>query len=120
MKGLLLINAYPNGEKFYRQADLIAQELIKIGVEADVRRNGEVYAMIEGDGAKTRLGDEYDFVVYLDKDKYLGKALERSGLRLFNSARSATHSGERQSGRVATDNPMTSGSARASSKSCLR
>ncbi len=88
MKGLIVINAYPNGVKFIRQAERIAQELRALGVETDILRNGEVFAYISSDG-KTELFPQkpYDFAVYLDKDKYLGELLERKGLRLFNSAR---------------------------------
>lgn len=87
MKGLIIINAYPNGEKFIRQAERIATELRALGCETDVVKNGEVFAVIDEDGnASVRLEKEYAFAVYLDKDKYLGKALEQQGLRLFNSA----------------------------------
>jgi ribosomal protein S6--L-glutamate ligase/gamma-F420-2:alpha-L-glutamate ligase len=87
MKGLIIINAYPNGAKFYRQAERIAEELRALGCETDVKRNGEVYALIDEDGKiDARLGDQYDFAIYLDKDKYLGKALEASGMKLYNSA----------------------------------
>ena len=87
MKGFILINAYPNGEKFYRQSARIADELRQLGVQMDVLKNGEVGAWIDEDGqALNDLKDKYDFAIYLDKDKYIGKLLEKSGLRLFNSA----------------------------------
>lgn len=87
MKGFIVMNAYPNGGKFYRQAERIAQELIELGVETDVFKNGQISAWItEAGEVRTSLQKEYDFCVYLDKDKYLGELLQRSGLRLFNSA----------------------------------
>ncbi len=87
MRGLVLINGYPNGEKFYKQGNRIAEELRLFGIETDVRRNGEIYAKISADGSvQTNAAKQYAFVVYLDKDKYLGKMLEAAGLRLFNSA----------------------------------
>jgi len=88
LKGLIVINAYPNGEKFYTQARRIAQELQGLGCPTDVKRNGEVFALLNerGDVAHS-LQDEYAFIVYLDKDKYLGQALESCGYRLFNSAK---------------------------------
>lgn len=89
MRGLIVINGYPNGAKFYRQAERIAEELLNLGVAVDVMRNGEVYAWMTAEGKpKLSLTEKYDFCVYLDKDKYLGELLEKSGLRLFNSARS--------------------------------
>ena len=88
MKGLIVINAYPNGEKFYTQARRIAQELQGLGCPTDVKRNGEVFALLnEGGDVAHSLQDEYAFIVYLDKDKYLGQALESCGYRLFNSAK---------------------------------
>lgn len=87
MQGLIIINGYPRNEKFYRQAERIAEELRLLGVETDVRRNGEITATIERTGDVTTFtGKEYDFAVYLDKDKYLGRMLEKRGLKLFNSA----------------------------------
>ena len=87
MKGLIVINAYPNGAKFYRQAERIAEELCALGYETDVKRNGEIYAILdEQGGVSLSFAEKYDFAIYLDKDKYLSKALEASGLRLYNSA----------------------------------
>ncbi|MBQ8295514.1 MAG: RimK family alpha-L-glutamate ligase [Clostridia bacterium] len=87
MKGVIIINAYPNGEKFLRQGERIAEELHALGVEADVLKNGEATATVDERGqARARLPKPYNFVVYLDKDKYLGRMLEKSGYRLFNSA----------------------------------
>ncbi|MBQ8429760.1 MAG: RimK family alpha-L-glutamate ligase [Clostridia bacterium] len=86
MQGLIIINAYPNGEKFIRQGDRIAQELHALGTPTDVLRNGEIYASICDGEVEIQLPKKYDFIVYLDKDKYLGKALEQKGFRLFNSA----------------------------------
>lgn len=89
MKGLIIINGYPNGEKFIRQGNRIAEELCLLGVPTSVVKNGEVCAAINGDGSvKANLEKEYAFAVYLDKDKYLGRMLEACGLRLFNSASS--------------------------------
>jgi len=87
MRGLIIINAYPNGEKFYRQANRIAEELQKLGVETDVLKNGELAITIQSNGnVACETAKNYDFAVYLDKDKYLGELLEKSGLRLFNRA----------------------------------
>jgi ribosomal protein S6--L-glutamate ligase/gamma-F420-2:alpha-L-glutamate ligase len=87
MKGLVIINAYPRGEKFYKQGNRIAEELRALGIETDVLKNGEVHAWIEKDGnIQSDIASEYDFAVYLDKDKYLGKMLEKKGMRLFNPA----------------------------------
>ena len=64
MQGLILINAYPNGEKFIRQGERIAQELRALGVPTDVLRNGEVYATIYNGEIDVKLPKKYDFIVY--------------------------------------------------------
>lgn len=88
MRGLVIINGYPNGEKFLIQGKRIQNALLDLGVETDLMKNGEVFALVEKDGsAKALLPKKYDFAVYLDKDKYLGRLLETAGLRLFNSAK---------------------------------
>ena len=83
MKGLIIMNAYPNGEKFYRQSRRLAEELKRAGAETEIRLNGGIEATIRTDGAADCIGG-FDFAVYLDKDKYLGRMLELAGLRLFN------------------------------------
>ena len=85
MKGLIVMNAYPNGEKFYRQSRRIAEEFKGIGIEAEIRRTSEIDAAIRFDG-RAEVSGGFDFAVYLDKDKYLGRILEKAGMRLFNSS----------------------------------
>ena len=87
MRGVVIINGYPNGEKFYRQGERIAKALQDCGLQTDVLKNGEVYAVMQEDGTMCEnILKKYDFAVYLDKDKYLSRGLELQGLRLFNSA----------------------------------
>ena len=88
MQGLIIINAYPNGEKFIRQGERIAQELCALDAPTDILRNGEVFTVLNDGKIDIKTQKNYDFIVYLDKDKYLGKALEQKGFRLFNSASS--------------------------------
>ena len=87
MRGLIVINGYPNGGKFYKQAEYIRDALKKMGLETEIRKNGEIFALLTADGGvKSNFLQKYSFAVYLDKDKYLGKLLERAGIRLFNRA----------------------------------
>lgn len=87
MRSLIIINGYPSAEKFLLQGKKIQSALEKMGVETDLKKNGEVYALLKENGEIDSLAKNYDFVVYLDKDKYLPYMLEKMGLRLFNSAR---------------------------------
>lgn len=85
MQGIVIINGYPNGEKFIRQGQRIADELCALGVPTKLVQNGEIWAAIDGKHISSNF-QAYKFAVYLDKDKYLGQALEKCGLRLFNPA----------------------------------
>ncbi len=87
MKGLVIINGYPAGEKFLRQGERIAAELTRLGAPTTVVKNGDVYALLERKGkASCPAIRGYDFAVYLDKDKYLGRAIEQA-VPLFNCAK---------------------------------
>ena len=88
MRGLVLINGYPYAKKFFQQGMRIVEALLAEGIETELAQNGEVSACIQENGCvEGLLAKQYDFVVYLDKDKYLGRMLEQAGLRLFNSAK---------------------------------
>lgn len=84
MKGLILVNAYTGSDHELNQPRRIREELAGLGVPCDLRRNDFVPAYYDG-GVRSRVG-EYDFCVYLDKDKYASRLLEKAGLRLFNRA----------------------------------
>lgn len=88
MRGAIIINGYPTEKKFFTQGEKIQKALHMLGVETDLVKNGDVYAIMQENG-EVRIDkfSTYDFVVYLDKDKYLGVMLEQAGLRLFNRAR---------------------------------
>ncbi len=86
MRGVIMINGYPTEKKFYTQAEKLRDALRGLGVQTDIIKNGDAYALIDG-GVRTNLSEQYAFAVYLDKDKYLGYLLEQTGLRLFNSAK---------------------------------
>lgn len=84
MKGIVLLNAYTKSAGANRQASRIAEELNALGVQTEMRLNGAFDADIFS--SRVRLAQKPDFVVYLDKDKYLSRLWEKEGLRLFNSA----------------------------------
>ncbi len=86
MKGYIVVNAYPKAEKFLRQAQRIQEELVALGVQARVVKNGSFSAWVETDCKACAELLDCDFAVYLDKDKYTGRILEQKGLRLFNRA----------------------------------
>lgn len=84
MKALIVINAYIKNKSQISQADRIGQELKALGVDVQIKKNVNLAGIENGFVSVT---DEYDFCVFLDKDKVAARLLEKSGLRLFNSAR---------------------------------
>ncbi len=73
-QGLILINAYTQSEAELNQPKRLREELARLGVLVNIVRNGP--SALEAEG---------DFCVFLDKDKYAARALERR-MRLFNRA----------------------------------
>lgn len=84
MKGLILVNAYTRSDHELYQPRRLCEELVSLGVEAVIRRNCDSPAYLDN-GVRTMVG-QYDFCVYLDKDRYVPRLLEKAGMRLFNSA----------------------------------
>lgn len=78
-----MVNAYaPTANT--RQVSRLKEEFALRSVDIDVRRNDFFCAQIQN--GDIRIKDKYDFCVFLDKDKYISHMLERSGVRLFNTA----------------------------------
>ena len=83
-KGLILINAYLKSENGTKQANRLKEEFLKLNVNIDIKRNNEFALSIDKNGNIINKFD-YDFVIYLDKDKYVSKMLEKANVRIFNS-----------------------------------
>ncbi len=84
-KGLILVNAYADNVRT-RQVNRLTEELERRGVVVTAKRNDFFPLAVENGKISTR-DLSYDFCVYLDKDKYVAAMLEKSGMKLFNSAR---------------------------------
>lgn len=82
-RALILINAFSKLKSAINQPIRLKEELEKLGVEVDIRANSIDTAMIE-DSEVISFVRDYDFIVYLDKDKYASALLEQTGIRLFN------------------------------------
>ena len=82
-KALILINAYARLKSSLNQSARLQEEFDKLGVKADIKKNNIDTAMIIK-GAPVSFIKDYDFVVYLDKDKYVSALLEKAGMRVFN------------------------------------
>lgn len=83
-RGLILINAYSKLEHSLNQSRRLKEEFEKADVQIDIKRNDCFLASIDDNG-NIRADAQYDFCIYLDKDKYMAQMLEKAGMRVFNS-----------------------------------
>lgn len=86
-KGLIVVNGYGLADGIKNQVQRLREEFSKRNVHVDVMRNNEVLAYLQKGEIICKL-PKYDFVVYLDKDRYVAELLERCGYRLFNCSKS--------------------------------
>ena len=84
MKALILTNAYVNTGDIAFQPNRLKEELELLGVETDIKANDFFPAIIDGGNIVHEL-NSYDFCIFLDKDKYLLKAIEKSGIPVYNA-----------------------------------
>lgn len=61
------------------------EEFNKIGITLSVYKNDGSLALIENNEIHINL-EKTDFIIYLDKDIYLARMLEKAGYRIFNKA----------------------------------
>lgn len=88
MKGLLLTNAFATNEHIEFQSNSFIKEFNLLGVDLIHKTNSELLVYINNDGDIAKRFSEYDFILYFDKDKYIGKMLEKVGCLLINSSSS--------------------------------
>jgi len=81
---LIIINGYGLAEGIKHQVERLKEEFSKRCVEVEIIKNTQVFAYIfEG---KTKIDlPKFDFVLYLDKDRYVAGLLEKAGYKLYNS-----------------------------------
>lgn len=83
-KCLIVINGFGLADGVKNQSKRLRAEFSKRGIKADVKKNTEILAYLENGNVKCNLKG-YDFIVYLDKDRYVAHLLEKQGFKLFNS-----------------------------------
>lgn len=82
MKTLIVENAYIKNKSQISQAERIAEELRLLGEQVSVLKNFNL-ARIESGRV---VAEDYDFCIFLDKDRVTARLLESCGLRLFNTS----------------------------------
>ena len=81
---LIVINGYGLAEGIKHQVERLKEEFSKRGVEVEIIKNTQVFAYIFEGNVKVSL-PKFDFVLYLDKDRYVAGLLEKAGYKLYNS-----------------------------------
>ena len=81
---LIVINGYGLAGGIQHQVELLIDEFSKRNVSVDVIKNTQVFAYIFEGNVDISL-PKYDFVLYLDKDRYVAELLEKAGYKLYNS-----------------------------------
>lgn len=84
MKGIIILNPYKVPKNSVHQAKRLKEEFKKKKVEIEIVYDAFVKTRIENNCIKTTLKN-VDFIVYLDKDKYLSEQLKKLNVKLFNS-----------------------------------
>lgn len=83
MKCCIIVNAFRIPRESVLQAERIKYELTLLGANTEIISDGAARLKLSKGEIVTDLTD-FDFAVYLDKDKYLSQSLEKAGVRLFN------------------------------------
>lgn len=82
IRGLIIINAFSDAQ--IATVTRFKDEFVRLGITVDIKRNNTFLTWIKESKC---LVDEYnyDFCIYYDQDIYVGRLLEKKGIRLFNS-----------------------------------
>ena len=83
MKGIIIVNQYVGHNEYKIKRFL--EEFQKLGIDLVVRVNDGTIAKIIDSNIVVNL-PKAGFVIYLDKDIYLARLLEKANFRLFNKA----------------------------------
>ena len=83
-KGVIILNPFRVPDESVYQAERLKSEFNKLGVEVEIIADAFLCADLTGGSLNCNLGTP-DFIIYLDKDKYQSKILQKLGIRLFNS-----------------------------------
>ena len=84
MKGIILTNAYVNTGDIAFQPERLKEEFELLGVEIDVIPN-DFFPITVDNGNIAHSLENYDFCIFLDKDKYVLKAIEKCKIPVYNA-----------------------------------
>lgn len=82
--GIIIVNSYAEVEGISYQSKRLAAELFSLGVSVKTVKTDDISLSVNGEKAEAMLSA--DFAVFLDKDNYAARIVEKSGIKMFNSA----------------------------------
>ena len=86
VKGAIFINGYGAHLGIKNSVNRLKEEFHNFGVDSiDILTSLDNLIVIDNGKINKKIKD-YDFIIYLDKDKHISKMLEKCGYRLFNSS----------------------------------
>lgn len=83
-RGIIVINAFDASPAYLYQSARLKEEFDLLGADVTIYKNDDFGLSTDENGIRLTFKD-VDFVIYLDKDKYLLEALTLSGIKVFNS-----------------------------------
>lgn len=83
-RGIIVINAFDASPTYLYQSARLKEEFDLLGADVTIYKNDDFGLSTDENGIRLTFKD-VDFVIYLDKDKYLLEALTLSGIKVFNT-----------------------------------
>lgn len=84
MKGVILTNPYDTYEAQKHKVTRMVEEFNNLGVDVTVTPNDRFVSYVHEGNIVCNL--QADFALFFDKDRYTSELIEKSGVRVFNSA----------------------------------
>lgn len=85
-RGLAIVNAYVTWPSVAHFLGRMKEELAALGVALEQKTCADIFTFIDENGNLHKEDLPYDFILFLDKDRYISTMLENAGYRLFNKA----------------------------------
>ena len=86
MNCLIITNGYGLADGILHQLKRLKEELTLRNISFDVIKNNKAIVLIDENGDLKSALKPYDFIIYLDKDRFVARSLEKLGYKLFNNA----------------------------------
>ena len=85
INGKIIVNPFKCPGQSIKQAERLKEEFEKLKVEVEIVCDGYNRLSLDGENLSLSFANA-DFVIFLDKDKYLALAIEKFNIRMFNQA----------------------------------